>query len=233
MEEPRQRSQAGEPPAVGQSRHRRLSLARHGKGKTPNALGEASAARPPARRTPTNANKLDRGIERVVGLRMAQEAIRLEIISKLEMLQRSVTDVPAFVIKINEKQSLQDVEMTFLRQRLEALQTQLKETSLEKRKAKISPYVLEQLRREAKIRQPVPQKRVKAAVSKRPTYLDSEDEEPIEEILPQGEGPKEPSVALKLNSGTNFTIPNPPSLTQILLHQLQRKLFHPRHRQNQ
>ncbi|KAL6004361.1 hypothetical protein ACLOJK_004913 [Asimina triloba] len=178
-----------------------------GKGKAPSASGESSTARPRARRAPTNANKLDQVIERVVKSRMAQEAIRLELISKLESLQRSVADIAAFVIKINEKQALQDAEMTFLRRRLEALQTQPKETSLKKRKAETSPDVLEQLRKEAEIRQPV-------TVSKRrPTYPDPEDEKSVEEISPQEEGPKEPPVALESNSGTNFTIPNPPSLT--------------------
>ncbi|KAL5985504.1 hypothetical protein ACLOJK_027489 [Asimina triloba] len=110
-------------------------------------------------------------IERVVELRMAQEAIKLELVSKLEMLQRSVADVAAFVMKINEK-------------------------------------------REAEIRQPIPQRRVKMAVSKkRPTYPNPEDEEPVEEIPPQEEGSKESPVALESNSGTNFTIPNPPSPT--------------------
>ncbi|KAL5978653.1 hypothetical protein ACLOJK_029770 [Asimina triloba] len=177
MEEPRQGAQADESPA--------------GKGKAPSASGETSTARPRARRAPTNANKLDQVIERFMELRMAQEAIRLELVSKLETLQRSVADVAIFVMKINEK--------------LEASQTQLNETSLRKRKAETSPDMLEQLMREAEIRQPM------AVSKKKPTYPNPEDEEPVEEIPPQEEGPKEPPVAPESNSGTNFTIPNPPS----------------------
>ncbi|KAL5985830.1 hypothetical protein ACLOJK_027818 [Asimina triloba] len=103
MEEPRQRAQVGESPAVSQSCRRRLFSARHGKGKAPSASRETSTTRPRARRAPTNANKLDQVIERVVESRMAQEAIRLELVSKLETLQRSVADVATFVMKINEK----------------------------------------------------------------------------------------------------------------------------------
>ncbi|KAL6003147.1 hypothetical protein ACLOJK_023370, partial [Asimina triloba] len=154
-----------------------------GKGKAPSASRETSTARPCARRAPTNANKLDQVIERVIESRMAQEAIRLELVSKLETLQISVADVTTFVMKINEEQTLQDAEMTFLRRRLEALQTQLNETSLGKRKAETSP-------------DPVPRRRVKMAVSKkRPTYPNPEDEEPVEEIPPQEEGSKESPVA--------------------------------------
>ncbi|KAL5985490.1 hypothetical protein ACLOJK_027474 [Asimina triloba] len=205
-QEPRQRAQAGESPAVSQSFYRQDTWR--------NNTRETSTARSHARRAPTNANKLDQVIERVVESRMAQEAIRLELVSKLETLQRSVADVATFVMKINEKQALQDAEMTFLRRRLEALQTQLNETSLGKRKAETSPDVLEQLMREAEIRQPVPRRRVKMAVSKkRFTYPNLENEEPVEEIPPQEEGLKEPPVAPESNSRTNFTIPNPPSPT--------------------
>ncbi|KAL5985592.1 hypothetical protein ACLOJK_027578 [Asimina triloba] len=195
-------------------------IIRAGKGKAPNASRETSTTRPHVRRAPTNDNKLDQVIERVVESRMAQETIRLKLVSKLEMLQRFMANIAAYIIKINEKQALRDAKMTFLRWRLKALQIQLKETSLGKRKAETSPNVLEQLRREAKIRQPVPRRRVKMAVSKkRPTYPDPKDEESVEEIPPQQEGLKEPPVGPESNSGTNFTIPNPPSL-------ILEKMFH-------
>ncbi|KAL5973520.1 hypothetical protein ACLOJK_030171 [Asimina triloba] len=57
-------------------------------------------------------------------------------------------------------------------------------TPLGKRKKKISPYVLEQLKREIEILQPILGRRVKVAVSKRATYPNPEDRKPVEEIPP-------------------------------------------------
>ncbi|KAL6013468.1 hypothetical protein ACLOJK_003966 [Asimina triloba] len=188
---------------MGQRCHRRQAPARHvaryyvsifessfednqGKGKAPNTSGEAGVAQSRARRAPTNVNKLD---------------------------QRAVADVAAFVMTLEEKQTSQDVEMTFLRRKLEAMQIQPTETPstpLEKRKAETSPDVLEQLRREAEIPQPVPRRRFKVAVSKRATYPDSEDREPVKEIPPHEEGPKEPPLAPESFGETSSTIPNPP-----------------------
>ncbi|KAL6000418.1 hypothetical protein ACLOJK_024114 [Asimina triloba] len=177
-----------------------------GKGKAPNTSSEVRAALSRARRAPANASKLDQS-------RVAQEAIRLELVTKLESLQRDVSDVAAFVMKLEEKQTSQDVEMTFLRRKLEAMQKQPTETlstPLGKKKAETSPDVLEQLRREAEIPQPVPQRRFKVAVSKRATYPDPEDREPIKEIPPQKEGPKEPPLAPESFGETSSTIPNSP-----------------------
>ncbi|KAL5996484.1 hypothetical protein ACLOJK_026564 [Asimina triloba] len=61
-------------------------IAEHEKGKTPNTSGEPGAARSRARRAPTNTNKLDQMIERVTESRVAQEAIKLELVTKLESL---------------------------------------------------------------------------------------------------------------------------------------------------
>ncbi|KAL5999247.1 hypothetical protein ACLOJK_040697 [Asimina triloba] len=162
---------------------------------------ETRAARSRARRTPTNTNKLDQVIERVTESRVAQEAIRV------------VAAVAAFVMKAEEKQTSQDVEMIFLRRKLGAMQIQPTETpstQLGKRKAETSPDMLEQLRREAEILQPVPRRRFKVAVSKRATYPDPEDREPVKEIPPQEEGPKEPPLAPESFGKTSSTIPNPP-----------------------
>ncbi|KAL6009139.1 hypothetical protein ACLOJK_022366 [Asimina triloba] len=110
-----------------------------GKGKAPNTSGEAEAARSHARRAPANADKLDQVIERVSESSMAQEAIRLELVTKLESLQKVVANVEAFVMKLEEKQTSQDAEMTFSRRKLEAMQiqpTKTPSTPLGKRKAK-------------------------------------------------------------------------------------------------
>ncbi|KAL5984790.1 hypothetical protein ACLOJK_038626 [Asimina triloba] len=174
-----------------------------GKGST---SGEAGAARSHAKRALTNADKLDQS-------RVAQEAIGLELFMKLESLQKAVVDVAAFVMKLKEKQTSQDTEMIFLRRKLEAMQiqpTKTPSTPLGKRKAETSPDVLEQLRRDAEIPQPIPRRRFKVPVSKRATYLDPEDTEPVEEIPPKKEGPKEPPLALESFGETSSTIPNPP-----------------------
>ncbi|KAL5992358.1 hypothetical protein ACLOJK_013275 [Asimina triloba] len=172
------------PPATGSGETRGAIL--RGKGKAPNTSGEVGVARSRARRAPTNANKLDQVIERVTESRVAQEAIRLELVTKLESLQRDVADVAAF--------------------------TQPTETPspLGKRKAETSPDVLEQLRREAEILQPVPQRRFKVAVSKRATYPDPEDRGPVKEIPPREEGPKEPPLAPESFGEISSTIPNSP-----------------------
>ncbi|KAL6013383.1 hypothetical protein ACLOJK_003881 [Asimina triloba] len=57
-----------------------------GKGKALSTSGEARAAQSRVRRAPTNADKLDQVIERVTKSRVAQEAIRLELVTKLESL---------------------------------------------------------------------------------------------------------------------------------------------------
>ncbi|KAL5984787.1 hypothetical protein ACLOJK_038623 [Asimina triloba] len=104
---------------------------------------------------------------------------------KLESLQKAVADAAAFVMKLEEKQTSQDTEMIFLRRKLEAMI-------------------------DAEIPQPIPRRRFKVAVSKRATYLDPEDKEPVEEIPPKKEGPKEPPLALESFGETSSTIPNPP-----------------------
>ncbi|KAL5978762.1 hypothetical protein ACLOJK_029879 [Asimina triloba] len=153
-----------------------------GKGKAPSTSGEAGAARSRAKRAPTNADKLDQVIERVSESRVAQEAIRLELVTKLE--------------------SLQKIQPT---------------TPLEKRKAKTSPDVLEQLRREAEILQPVSRRRFKVAVSKRATCPDLEDKELVEEIPPQEEGPKEPPLIPESFGETSSTVPNPPLIPEKII----------------
>ncbi|KAL5985131.1 hypothetical protein ACLOJK_036367 [Asimina triloba] len=60
---------------------------RTGNGEGARRIKRDEYSRPRARRAPTNANKLDHVIERVVESRMAQEAIRLVLVWKLEMLQ--------------------------------------------------------------------------------------------------------------------------------------------------
>ncbi|KAL5996483.1 hypothetical protein ACLOJK_026563 [Asimina triloba] len=104
-------------------------------------------------------------------------------------------------MKLEEKQTSQDVEMTFLRRKLEVMQIQPTETPstpFRKKKAETSSDVLQQLRREAKIPQP------------RATYPNPEDREPVKEIPPQEEGPKEPPLTPESFSETSSTIPNPP-----------------------
>ncbi|KAL5991247.1 hypothetical protein ACLOJK_012154 [Asimina triloba] len=63
---------------------RNFPKSNQGKGKTPNTSIEAGAARPHAKRAPTNANKLDEVLERV---------------AKLEALQRQPTETPAISLR--------------------------------------------------------------------------------------------------------------------------------------
>ncbi|KAL5986957.1 hypothetical protein ACLOJK_015292 [Asimina triloba] len=133
----------------------------------------------------TNADKLDLVLEQVAKSMMTQKAVRLEMLTRFESLQRVLTDIATYVIKIEERQASQDTEMTSLRERVQVLQRQPTETLtslLEKKSAEIPTEVLDQIRRKAMTSQTVPRRWVKVIASKRAAYPESDnDTEPTEE----------------------------------------------------
>ncbi|KAL5974545.1 hypothetical protein ACLOJK_031211 [Asimina triloba] len=131
------------------------------KRKAPSASQEAGAIWTRAKRAPTNADKLNQVL-------------------------KVVDDLTTYVMKIEKKQASQDAEIASLHYRNS---TETLATLLGKRSIEIPMEVLEQIRREAMIPQPVPQRQIKMMANKKAVYSKpDEDTESTEENPAQKKG---------------------------------------------